>query len=84
MTISGHKSMTDWDRVKRDQDSNAPISFEPTDGPYDPNDEAATEAYMQYAAVWAGWPNPVLVKVSGKPVTDRISGEDSEAEAKAS
>ena len=40
------KSMTDWERVKREYDENAPIPYDPEDGPYDPNDAEATEAYL--------------------------------------
>jgi len=68
MTISGLKSKTDWDRVKREYDSGAPIPYDPEDGPYDPNDEAATEAYIKEATVTLGWPNPVVVQKDGDPV----------------
>ena len=33
------KSRTDWDRVKRESDANAPIPYDPEDGPYDPNND---------------------------------------------
>ena len=49
-------SRTDWERVKREYDSDAPIPYDPEVGPYDPNDEAATEAYFKQATIWAGWP----------------------------
>jgi hypothetical protein len=71
MTISGHKSKTDWDRVKREYDSDAPIPYDPNnpdDGPYDPNDDAAVEAYFNAATIWVGWPNPVMVQKDGVPV----------------
>lgn len=38
---------TDWERIKRDDDANAPIAYDPDDGPYDPNDDAAVEAYWK-------------------------------------
>ena len=40
------ESMTDWDGVRREDDSNAPIPYDPEDGPYDPNDPVATEDYL--------------------------------------
>ena len=41
------KSLTDWERVKREYDSDAPIPYDPEDGPYDPNDEAATDEIVE-------------------------------------
>ncbi len=38
-------SRTDWVRVRHTPES-APIPFEPGDGPYDPNDVAATRAWF--------------------------------------
>jgi len=69
MTVPGHKSMTDWKRVKRDYDSNAPIPYDPDEDPYDPNDEAATEAFFKKATIWSGWPDPVLIQKDGVPVS---------------
>jgi BrnA antitoxin of type II toxin-antitoxin system len=43
--VSDSRSRTDWERVKREYDSNAPIAYDPEDGPYDPNDDAAVDAY---------------------------------------
>ena len=48
---SATKSQTDWEYVKRMADSDARIPYDPEDGPYDPNDEAATEAYLSAAIV---------------------------------
>jgi uncharacterized protein (DUF4415 family) len=39
------KSLTDWARVRAYKEGD-PIPYDPEDGPYDPNDEAATEAYL--------------------------------------
>lgn len=44
------KSKTDWNRVLAHKDSDH-IPFEPGDGPYDPNDEEATSAWLQQADV---------------------------------
>ena len=52
MTNSGHKSKTDWDRVKREYDSDAPIPYDPNnpdDGPYDPNDDEAVDRFLTEA-----------------------------------
>ena len=40
------KSRTDWERVRKNIAENTPIPYDPEDGPYDPNDDAATEAYL--------------------------------------
>ena len=86
MTISGQKSRTDWERVKREYDSDTPIPYDPGDGPYDPNDEAATEVYWKEATIWAGWPNPVMIQQDGVPVIPReaVTEEIVEPHAKAS
>ena len=47
MTIPGHSSRSDWDRVRREAAEEAPILHDPGDGPYDPNDEAATDSCWQ-------------------------------------
>jgi uncharacterized protein (DUF4415 family) len=49
------ESQTDWARVRQIYESDAPIPFEPGDGPYDPNDEAATEAFFKEARVTHGY-----------------------------
>jgi uncharacterized protein (DUF4415 family) len=38
-------SETDWERVKSIRE-NAPIPYEPEDGPYDPNDAEAARAWL--------------------------------------
>lgn len=45
------KSLTDWDQVRKAYDSDDPIPYDPEDGPYDPNDEAATEAWLSQAII---------------------------------
>ena len=45
------KSRTDWDRVKRESDANAPIPYDPEDGPYDPNNDAAVEAHWKAGTI---------------------------------
>ena len=42
------ESKTDWARVKAVQEGE-PIPYTPDDGPYDPNDSRATEAYLSTA-----------------------------------
>ena len=44
-------SKTDWARVKREAESDAPVPFDPETDPYDPNDEAAVEAFAAKANV---------------------------------
>lgn len=45
------KSLTNWDRVRKAYESDAPIPYDPEDGPYDPNDDAAVEAYWAEATI---------------------------------
>lgn len=45
------KSLTDWDRVRKAYESDAPIPYGPDDGPYDPNDDAAVDAYWAKATI---------------------------------
>lgn len=44
-------SKTDWERVKREDAAGTPVPFDPETDPYDPNDEAAVEAYFAKAKV---------------------------------
>jgi hypothetical protein len=83
---SRQKSLTDWERVKRNIAEDAPIPYDPEDGPYDPNDEAATEAYFNAATIWVGWPNPVMIQKDGVPVTreEAVTPKTSRKHAKAS
>lgn len=46
----GKESRTDWARVKAIRESD-PIPYDPEDGPYDPNDEAATKAFFAQAII---------------------------------
>jgi hypothetical protein len=71
MTISGQPSLTDWERVRKNIEDDAPIPYDPNDpddGPYDPNDDEAVEAFFKEATIWRGWPNPVLIQKDGVPV----------------
>jgi uncharacterized protein (DUF4415 family) len=43
------KSKTDWERVKRQNSRAAPIPYEPSDGPYDPNDPEAVDRFFAAA-----------------------------------
>jgi hypothetical protein len=78
--------MTDWERVKREYDSDAPIPYDPEDGPYDPNDDAAVEAYWSKATIWRGYPDQVLIQKDGVPVNqgEAAASETEKSRAKAS
>lgn len=52
-----HKG-TDWERVKREADQDAPIPFDADSEPYDPNDPAAVAAYWAQATVKRGRGRP--------------------------
>lgn len=72
--------------MKKNIAEEAPIPYDPEDGPYDPNDEAATEAYFKEATIWVGWPNPVMVQKDCVPVRqgESKSTDTGEPRAKAS
>jgi hypothetical protein len=44
-------SRTDWDRVRHTIATDAHIPYDPEDGPYDPNDDAAVEAYWSESII---------------------------------
>jgi uncharacterized protein (DUF4415 family) len=43
------KSKTDWERVKRQSAQAAPIPYDPSEGPYDPNDPKAVDKFFAAA-----------------------------------
>jgi len=45
------QSQTDWARVKREYETDAPIAFDRETDPYDPNDEAAVQAFVARANI---------------------------------
>jgi hypothetical protein len=45
------RSETDWDRVKREAEADAPISVDRASEPYDPNDEGALFAHWEGATI---------------------------------
>jgi hypothetical protein len=52
MTISGKPSRTDWEWVRKQIATDAPIPYDandPDDGPYDPNDDEAVERFLTEA-----------------------------------
>ena len=57
---SAKPKATDWARVKHEAATDAPITHNAADGPYDPNDAAATSAYWQQASVKRGRGRPVV------------------------
>jgi uncharacterized protein (DUF4415 family) len=53
----------DWKRVKKQLEANEPIAFDPELDPYDPNDDAAVEAFWASATITRGRGRPpVAVK----------------------
>ncbi len=52
MTISGQPDKSDWEWVKRQIATDAPIPYDandPDDGPYDPNDDKAVDRFLTEA-----------------------------------
>lgn len=72
MPGSRKSSKTDWERVKNDAVSEAPIAYDPETDLYDPNDSAAVAAFFAGAKVVRrpGRPKAETKKV---PVAIRLS-----------
>jgi hypothetical protein len=75
-----NRDMSDWDWVKKQAEADSPIPYDPEDGPYDPNDEAATEAFLTEAEILTGWPEQRLVKEAGVPVDEWQESESRKSE----
>ena len=67
-------SKSDWERVKQDAASDAPIAYDPEADLYDPNDRAEVAAFFETAKVIRkpGRPKAEKVKV---PIAIRLSPE---------
>ena len=68
---SAEPSLSDWEWVKKQVQEDAPIPYDandPDDGPYDPNDDEAVDAFFDKATIWARWPNQVMIQKDGIPV----------------
>jgi len=62
---------SNWEWVRKQIADDAPVPYganDPDDGPYDPNDDAAVEAYFKKATIWVGWPDQVMIQKDGVPV----------------
>lgn len=69
------KSLTDWDRVRKAYESDAPIPYDPEDGPYDPNDDAAVDAYWAQATITRPGQRGPQKSPTKKQVSLRLSSE---------
>jgi uncharacterized protein (DUF4415 family) len=67
---------TDWERVKREAATNAPIDDQA--GPYDPNDAAAMNDYWKAATITRGRGRPT-VSVKRPTLNMRVDAEVLEA-----
>lgn len=47
------ETRTDWEQVRENVRTNAPIPYDPEEDPYDPNDDAAVDAFWAKARVVA-------------------------------
>lgn len=72
--MSSNKDMTDWRRVTAFREGDH-IPYDPEDGPYDPNDEAATEAWLSQAIVTRPGQRGLQKSPTKKQVTLRLSPE---------
>ena len=72
MPGSKKTSQTDWDRVKRDAASEAPVAYDPETDMYDPNDPAQVTDFFSSAKVVRkpGRPKAEKTKV---PIAIRLS-----------
>ena len=61
-STSAKTKTSDWARVKREAAKDAPIGYRKSDGPYDPNDVAATEAYWKQATIKRGRGRPAATE----------------------
>ena len=53
------RTKTDWERVRREAALDTPIPYDPEDGPYDPNDPEAVDAYLNSATITRGPGRPL-------------------------
>jgi len=52
--------VNDWKLVKKQVEADEPIAFDPEVDPYDPNDEAAVEAFWASATITRGRGRPPI------------------------
>jgi hypothetical protein len=81
--------LSDWDWVRKQIAEDAPVPYDPNDpddGPYNPNDDAAVDAFFDKATIWVGYPNPVMIQKDGAPVKqdEAAASETEKPRAKAS
>lgn len=69
---------TDWARVKREAAQDAPVPFDATTEPYDPNDEGTVAAYWAQATVKRGRGRPAT-EVKRPTLNMRVDAEVLEA-----
>ena len=68
----------DWKLVKKQVEADEPIAFDPEVDPYDPNDEAAVEAFWANATITRGRGRPPLA-VKRPTLNMRVDAEVLEA-----
>jgi len=72
--MKNSRSRTDWNKVRAIREGD-PIPYDPEDGPYDPNDEAATGAWLSQAVVHRPGHRGPQKSPTKKQVTLRLSPE---------
>lgn len=76
MHKQSEKSLTDWERVRREIAEDAPIPYDPEDdGPYDPNDDAAVDAFWENAVILRPGQRGPQKSPTKKQVSLRLSPE---------
>ena len=68
----------DWKLVKKQVESDEPIAFDPEVDPYDPNDEAAVQAFWASATITRGRGRPPIA-VKRPTLNMRVDAEVLEA-----
>jgi uncharacterized protein (DUF4415 family) len=79
--LTNHKSAVkanDWKLVKKQAEADEPIAFDPELDPYDPNDEAAVQAFWAKATITRGRGRP-RIAVKRPTLNMRVDAEVLEA-----
>lgn len=71
---NGKSAATDWARVKHEAAQDAPVPFDPSSEPYNPNDSSTVAAYWSKASIRRGRGRP-SVAVKRPTLNMRVDAE---------